>query len=93
MNKKGYKYIYIYIYQLQIKFVSLIELPISRGKTGSSSGFSGAPSKTSFPWDFNRSINGKMECAADTVSRIPSIVFLAACSNLIYVSKITNPIL
>uniref|UniRef100_A0A7C9DB75 Uncharacterized protein n=1 Tax=Opuntia streptacantha TaxID=393608 RepID=A0A7C9DB75_OPUST len=56
-----------------------IFLPISKGKAGSSSGLSGAPTITSFPWDFNRSISGSRGCTADTVSIMPSIVPLAAC--------------
>jgi hypothetical protein len=67
-----------------------MKLPKSRGNTGSSSGLSGAPSITSFPWDFNRPINGKIGCTADTVSTIPSIVFMAACTNLIKVKMHTG---
>ena len=53
-------------------------LPMSKGKTGNSSGFSGAPTITSFPCDFNRPIRGRRGCIAETVSMIPSNVPWAA---------------
>ena len=51
---------------------------MSKGKTGNSSGFSGAPTITSFPCDFNRPIRGRRGCIAETVSMIPSNVPWAA---------------
>ena len=56
----------------------VIGLPISKGKTGSSRGFSGAPTITSFPLDFNKAIKGKSGWTAETVSIMPSIVPTAA---------------
>nr|GMD54671.1 hypothetical protein Iba_chr11dCG0620 [Ipomoea batatas] len=62
-----------------IALPATILLPVSRGKTGSSRGFSGAPTSTSFPLGFNRFINGAIACTAETVSIIPSNVPIAAC--------------
>ncbi|KAI8026323.1 Kinesin-like protein KIN-14R [Camellia lanceoleosa] len=48
-----------YFYPHSSKPISYVEcLPMSRKKDCSSSGFSGATTKMSFPWDFNRPTNG-----------------------------------
>lgn len=53
-------------------------LPRTRGKIGSSSGFSGKPKVTSFPFTLSKLNNGNRECCADTVSNTKSIVPIAS---------------
>lgn len=47
---------------------NFICLPINRENMGKySTGFSGAPTITSLPWDFNNISNGRIECTAEIV--------------------------
>lgn len=67
---------------------STINVPKSRGNTGNSRVFSGAPSITSFPWVFNKLINGRSGWIAETVSMMPSSEPAAACSYYTYKRKL-----
>ena len=49
-----------------------------KGNTGSSKGFSGAPTIIILPWAFSKKINGTREWTADTVLMIPSMLPMEA---------------